>query len=231
MPPSRSARIASQTSRRAAGSRPWVSSSSTTSCGRLSNASTRNSRCRWPPDSAAKAVRRCPARPKAASSPSTGAERGPRNSSTASATRSRSGSAESCCWLPTSDRSRGPSLAGSRPSTRSEPPSARRSPCRHSTVVVLPAPFAPSRPTISPSSTSRSTPSTTVRLAVPLAQPADLHHCGAHRRPLRSGGSSRHGTTLAARPGVHIGAWAGRRPPPAGERGPGQGEEMPCRYA
>ena len=39
-----------------------------------------------------------------------------------------------------------------------EPPSARRRPWRISTVVVLPAPFVPSRPNSSPSSTENDTP-------------------------------------------------------------------------
>src|SRR5829696_5858634 len=216
--------MAAQTSRRAAGSRPWVSSSRTTSCVRLSRARTRKSRCRCPPDSAPKAVRRCRASPNAASSPPTGADRGPRNSSTASPTRNRSGSAESCCWLPTSERSRGPSTAGSSPSTRTEPPSARRSPCRHSTVVVLPAPLAPSSPTISPSATSRSTPSTTVRSPYRLRSPRTSTTAVLITASAPGGSVPPTDPAWPRAWGVHIGAEEGCRDPPSGG-----GEAVPVR--
>ena len=47
----------------------------------------------------------------------------------------------------------------SKPATVARPASARRSVARMRTVVVLPAPFGPSRPRTVPSSTTRSTPS------------------------------------------------------------------------
>ena len=67
----------------------------------------------------------------------------------------RSGRAASWSWAPIRRRSRSPATAGSSPSTATVPPSARRTPWRISTVVVLPAPFVPSRPNSSPSSTAK----------------------------------------------------------------------------
>ncbi len=96
--------MAAQTSRRAAGSRPWVSSSRITRRGLFSSASTRNSRCRSPPLSDANAERRRAASPNCSSSSAPSRPCGVRNNLTASATRSRSGSAESCSWLPTCGR-------------------------------------------------------------------------------------------------------------------------------
>lgn len=58
------------------------------------------------------------------------------------------GSADSCSWHPTRPRTRDPLVTRSRRRTRRHPVSARRSPCRHSTVVVLPAPFRPRIPRI-----------------------------------------------------------------------------------
>src|SRR4051812_43200867 len=52
------------------------------------------------------------------------------------------------------------SRATSTPRTDTSPPSGSRSPSRISTVVVLPAPFGPSRPKISPLATSKSMPAT-----------------------------------------------------------------------
>ncbi len=48
-------------------------------------------------------------------------------------------------------------------------PAGVRSPATHSTVVVLPAPFGPSTPKISPSSTSNDTSTTAGRPAYALA--------------------------------------------------------------
>ena len=52
------------------------------------------------------------------------------------------------------------SRRGSRPSTEIVPRSGCRCPSTHSIVVVLPAPFGPMRPKISPSNTSNETSST-----------------------------------------------------------------------
>ena len=55
------------------------------------------------------------------------------------------------------------SLAGSKPATEIVPPSRRRRPPMHSTMVVFPAPLGPRMPKISPSSTAKPTPLTTAR--------------------------------------------------------------------
>src|SRR5436305_6509357 len=49
----------------------------------------------------------------------------------------------------------------------------------HSTVVVLPAPLAPIRPTISPAGTSRSSPSTTILVPYDLRRPRTVTTCGS----------------------------------------------------
>ena len=179
VPSSFSWRIASQTVRRAAGSRPWVSSSRITSRGRLSRARTRNSRCRSPPLSEENTDRRRCVSPNCSSSSPPSRARWVLNSSSASATLSRSGSAEDWSWLPTSGRSCSACVTGSRPSTRSRPSSGLRSPWMHSTVVVLPAPLAPIRPTISPAGTSRSSPSTTILVPYDLRRPRTVTTCGS----------------------------------------------------
>src|SRR6185437_8819438 len=74
--------------------------------------------------------------------------------------------------------------------TRSCPPSGLRSPWMHSTVVVLPAPLAPIRPTISPAGTSRSSPSTTILVPYDLRRPRTVTTCGslmARACPFRPG--------------------------------------------
>src|SRR5690606_26899029 len=72
---------------------------------------------------------------------------------------------EACwSWTPRTWRTRLRSRCGSRPSTRTLPPSGRRSPATSSTVVVLPAPLTPSTPTTSPCSMRRLTSSTAVVL-------------------------------------------------------------------
>ena len=50
-------------------------------------------------------------------------------------------------------------------------------------VVVLPAPFGPSSPKISPRATANEMPLTTVVAAVALGEIADLDDVFAHRRP------------------------------------------------
>src|SRR6185437_7968010 len=49
----------------------------------------------------------------------------------------------------------------------------------HSTVVVLPAPLAPIRPTISPAGTSRSRSSTTTLVPYDLRRPRTVTTCGS----------------------------------------------------
>ena len=92
-----------------------MSSSRITSRGRLSSASTRNSRWRSPPLRPANGDRRRCASPNCSRSRSPSVARRPENRSTASETRSRSGSPESCSWLPTCFRSRSASRTGSSP--------------------------------------------------------------------------------------------------------------------
>ena len=53
----------------------------------------------------------------------------------------------------------------SSPSTRTVPLVGGKMPSSMRMVVVLPAPFGPRKPTISPGATSRLTPSTAVRVA------------------------------------------------------------------
>src|SRR5579864_3852892 len=80
-------------------------------------------------------------------------------------------------------RSRVESRHGSRPSTLTWPASERRRPCRHSTVVVLPAPFGPSSPKISPCSTSNETPSTTATPEYALVRPSTEMTAAISRAP------------------------------------------------
>src|SRR5690348_4077978 len=54
----------------------------------------------------------------------------------------------------------------------------------HSTVVVLPAPLAPIRPTISPAGTSRSSPSTTILVPYDLRRPRTVTTCGSLMAPM-----------------------------------------------
>ena len=100
------------------------------------------------------------------------------NSSTASPTRNRSGSAESCSWLPTSGRNPFGLGHGVEAEDPQRPASGRRRPWMHSTVVVLPAPLAPTSPTISPARTSRSRPSTTTLSPYTLRRPRTVTTCG-----------------------------------------------------
>src|SRR4051794_7512537 len=62
-------------------------------------------------------------------------------------------------------------VATSTPRTIAWPPSGARSPSRISTVVVLPAPFGPSRPKISPAATWKSIPSTATMSPYRLISP------------------------------------------------------------
>src|SRR4051794_12398832 len=62
-------------------------------------------------------------------------------------------------------------VATSTPRTIACPPSGARSPSRISTVVVLPAPFGPSRPKISPAATWKSMPSTATMSPYRLISP------------------------------------------------------------
>ena len=73
---------------------------------------------------------------------------------------------------PRGGRSR--SCRGSSPSTRIVPLSGVRRPAMASTVVVLPAPFGPRMPKISPSSTEKDTSSTARVLAVVLGECGDF---------------------------------------------------------
>ena len=73
---------------------------------------------------------------------------------------SLSESCVSCSWMPSRCRSAGASEAQRSPSTSTSPESGSVSPSQISIVVVLPAPFGPSRPKHSPARTSSSMPST-----------------------------------------------------------------------
>src|SRR5882672_4250722 len=79
-----------------------------------------------------------------------------------SSTVRRSGRCVSCSETPRRCRSTRSSLLQRIPSTSTLPAVGSFSPSRISTVVVLPAPFGPSRPKHSPAPTSRSSPSTAV---------------------------------------------------------------------
>src|SRR5690242_3900631 len=72
---------------------------------------------------------------------------------------------------PTRGRSARASRAGSRPSTRTVPWSARRYPSQISTVVVLPAPFGPRMPVTSPRAALSVSPSTAVVWPYRLTSP------------------------------------------------------------
>ena len=166
--------MTSQAARRAAGSKPVVGSSRKISSGSPISASATSSRRRWPPESLPPAVgllgRARPARSsrrrRAArcssrrSSPGTRATVSPARGATP-AGRCRSASRHA----------RG-ARAGSTPSTSTCRRRAARKPSRISTVVVLPAPFGPSRAKISPRRTSRSMPRTAS--TVPVGPAADL---------------------------------------------------------
>ena len=163
VPASRTARTRSHAVCRAAGSRPVVISSRKTSSGSFTKASAMNKRWRWPPDRSEKCVLRLPCSPHCVMSRSGSRAPGTNdaNHRSASHTLIRCGSADSWSLLPIRLRSSPAWVSGSRPSTCIRPPSARRSPCRHSTVVVFPAPLRPRMPKISPRPTSKLTPSTT----------------------------------------------------------------------
>ena len=98
------------------------------------------------------------------------------NHRSASHTLIRCGSADSWSWLPIRLRSSPAWVSGSRPSTRIRPPSARRSPCRHSTVVVFPAPLRPRMPKISPRPTSKLDAVDDGSSAITLRQALDHDH-------------------------------------------------------
>src|SRR4051794_10927816 len=68
-------------------------------------------------------------------------------------------------------RSAALSATGSRPSTRTLPPSGRRYPSHVSTVVVFPAPFGPSTAATVPRPTARSTPPTATLAPYRLTRP------------------------------------------------------------
>src|SRR5690606_28007088 len=118
--------------------------------------------CVWAPDRSPKAVLRFSARPHSPNSFSQdpAAFRLVENSRRASQTFIRSGRADCWSWLPTTVLTPAVSAIGSRPKTDRSPPSGRRRPWTHSTVVVLPDPLGPSRPKISPRRTSNETSAT-----------------------------------------------------------------------
>ena len=60
--------------------------------------------------------------------------------------------------------------------SRTVPASAASFPARILSSVVLPAPFGPTMPTLSPRARSRSSPRNSVRDPEPLRQPARLQH-------------------------------------------------------
>lgn len=192
VPRRRTSRTRSQAARRAAGSSPVVISSRNTISGSFTSASAMNSRCRWPPERSPKALLRFCVRSHSSRSPRQSRERGESAAkrSSASQTRRRSGSDDSWSWLPMRCRNVVPWICGSSPRTATSPPSRLRSPCRHSTVVVLPDPLAPMIPKISPGWTSNETPLTAwtcpYRFCSPRTKTADsptAHHptqCRVH---------------------------------------------------
>src|SRR5262245_42713782 len=71
------------------------------------------------------------------------------------------------------------SLAMSKPATEPRPAVGRSSPARILMVVVLPAPFGPRKPKISPGRTAKVTPSTAVKRPKPLVSPSTSTAGGA----------------------------------------------------
>src|SRR5260221_3242836 len=86
-------------------------------------------------------------------------------------TRSLSGREVDCSEAPISCFSSRELTCGSKPQTRTEPPSGLRKPSRISTVVVLPAPLGPSRAKTSPASTENVRLSTTAQPLYDLTSP------------------------------------------------------------
>src|SRR5438045_4225545 len=80
-------------------------------------------------------------------------------------------SVSSCGTTPRRDLMRGPSLAGSRPSTLSVPPLGGDTQPIIRIVELLPAPFGPRKPNASPFCTSKSIPSTATRSWKRLTSP------------------------------------------------------------
>ena len=81
------------------------------------------------------------------------------------------GNCVSCSWMPMRWRSSSAPVAQFSPSSSTVPASGAVSPSQISMVVVLPAPFGPSRPKHSPRVTSRSRPSTATTSAKALRSP------------------------------------------------------------
>ena len=177
VPASRTWRTTSHVWRRAIGSRFWVSSSRNTSSGRPTRARATNSRWRSPPDRAPNGRR--------SSSPSC-------HSSTSSLGRARRRVqrgeqrqrladahplGEGGVLQLGADAAAQPVTVRRRDRGRGRGPfraSARRRPWRISTVVVLPAPFVPSRPNSSPRWTVKRDVADDLGVAVALDEAVDL---------------------------------------------------------
>ena len=162
VPRARMRSTSSQVERRAAGSSPVVISSRKTTCGSFTRARATSRRWRCPPDRLPKAAFSLASSPQSCMTERHG---GPpawkdEKSASASPTRRRWGSEDSCSWAPVRWRRADAWLVGSRPSTSTRPASGVRSPCTHSTEVVFPAPFGPRIPKISPWCTSNETSAT-----------------------------------------------------------------------
>ena len=179
-PSATSSRMVSHIWPRVRGSRPVVGSSRKISGGRVIRLAARSSRRRMPPENCAIGLSAASSRPNCSSS-SLGGRRAPARRQALQAAEqpqvlaSRSGSRRPRRTA----RSRRPAGApragrGRRRRRRSRrgPPSIGSSVASIFSIVVLPAPFGPSTPKISPWRTSRSTPSTARR------SPKALHEAG-----------------------------------------------------
>ena len=188
MPPARRSSITFHVARRASGSIPVVGSSRKSTSGADSTASARSSLRFWPPESCRTLVLALVSRPTSSSAPmvrrstplarpmrvnrpgnvvvpdrATGrpaSSLSPFHRSTVSATVRSPRNPPSCSMIPTRRRSSRRCRIGSRPSTRTVPSVAGVKPSSTSIVVVLPAPFVPSRAKISPLGTVKETPRT-----------------------------------------------------------------------
>jgi hypothetical protein len=161
-PASHNARIVAHERRRADGSKPVVGSSRNSTSGSPTSPTARSSRRRWPPESADTRTRSRSSSPTSSSSSPARRGRGYQRACMrrTSPTVSMPGSDVSCSTTPMRARNARSARAGSNPRTRTVPDVAWRWPSRISVVVVLPAPFGPSRQKTSPGATVNETPRT-----------------------------------------------------------------------
>ncbi len=176
--------------RRLRGSRPVVGSSRKITRGSPTSVMARSSRRRIPPEKSAARRPATSAMPNRSSNSCVRARPSRLPSRSRSAMRSRFSSAVSrssraANWpvTPIAARTRSGAAATSCPATSARPPSAGTSVERMLTVVVLPAPFGPSRAKTEPAGMRRSMPSRTVLSPYALRRPVVVIAAGGRSSP------------------------------------------------